>query len=51
MTGLHGRSFERAREGLVEECLLRFEPPTTKGRGHRTYYELLLESPALEREF
>jgi hypothetical protein len=49
-SGLHGRSLERARAGLVERGLLRYEP-ATPGRGHRSRYELLIEKAAPERHF
>jgi hypothetical protein len=47
---LHGRSFERARDELVDVGLLRFSRGSG-GRGHRDGYELLLdeETPADER--
>ena len=51
---LDGRSFTRARDGLVEKGLIRYAPPTSSGRGHRGYYELLLdeeESTAPTRDF
>lgn len=50
---LHGRSFERARDGLVAKRLIRFERGKP-GRGNRGYYELILdeeeESTADERD-
>ena len=51
-SGLHGRSFERARRGLVERGMLRFESGGG-GRGRRSLYELLLdgETPAEERAY
>lgn len=52
-SGLHGRSFERARGGLVEKGLLVFESGG-RGRGKRSLYALVLvpeENPATERDF
>jgi hypothetical protein len=57
-----GRSFTRARKGLIEKKLLRYTPPESPGRGHRGEYELLLgkeeerdagvdETPAAQRDF
>jgi hypothetical protein len=46
-----GRSFDRAREGLIERGLLHYQPGK-RGRGHRSLYELILdpaEKPADER--
>jgi hypothetical protein len=45
-----GRSFQRARDGLVEAGLLRYEPGR-RGPGNRSTYELLLDAelPALTR--
>jgi hypothetical protein len=55
-----GRTFERARDGLVEKGVIAFTPPATRGRGHRGIYRLLIENddgledqsetPADERE-
>src|SRR5690349_18250396 len=42
-SGLHGRTVERARDGLAEAGLIRFESPG-RGRGKRTKYELLLDA-------
>ncbi len=49
-TGMHGRSFDRAREGLVEKGIVSVERGG-RGRGNRDVYEVLLdvEKPALER--
>ncbi len=50
---MHGRSFERARDGLVEKGLLRYVPGSV-GRGNRGTYSLLLldtEKTAVAREF
>jgi hypothetical protein len=50
-SGLHGRSFERARQGLMDAGLLTYESGKG-GRGHRSTYKLNVEeSPALTREF
>ncbi len=49
---MHGRSFDRARQGLIEKGLLRYVPGSD-GRGNRGTYSLLLpvtETPAVERE-
>jgi hypothetical protein len=40
--GLHGRSFEKARQGLIGAGLLDYEKGTC-GRGHRSRYTLLLD--------
>ena len=45
---LDGRSFERARDRLVDRGLIDFEPGTV-GRGHRSFYRLRLENTALQR--
>ena len=37
-----GRSFHKAREGIVAKGLLSYTPPAVRGRGHRGEYELLL---------
>jgi hypothetical protein len=50
---LHGRTFEKARDGLVEKGLIRFNAGRS-GRGHAGLYEVLvdpLESSAQERTF
>jgi hypothetical protein len=49
---LHGRSFERAREGLVEKRRIEFEPGAS-GRGNAALYRLLLhpETSAETRAF
>jgi hypothetical protein len=39
---MHGRTFERARAGLVEKGLLRYEPGSV-GKGNRSHYALILE--------
>jgi hypothetical protein len=44
MSGLDGRDFERARKGLAEKGLVRYESEGP-GRGKRTWYELLLDPP------
>jgi hypothetical protein len=59
-TGLHGKSFERARDALVARGLLAFKS-SGPGRGKRTYYELPIpyiaapewpiENAAPERQF
>ncbi|HZR96731.1 MAG TPA: hypothetical protein VFA56_13625 [Gaiellaceae bacterium] len=46
---LHGRSFERARDGLAEKGLIRFEKG--RGRGARTLYVLLVEKAAEARSY
>jgi hypothetical protein len=46
---LHGRSFERARDGLAAKALIRFEKG--RGRGARTLYILLIEKAADERSY
>ncbi len=48
----HGRSFKRARDGLIYKGLLSYEPPEHTGRGHRGTYTLLFgdETPASERD-
>ena len=64
MSGLHGRSFGRALEGLQRLGLVRCVPPATTGRGNRGTYHLLLgpewqtdepadvrETPASARDF
>jgi hypothetical protein len=47
---MHGRSFERARDGLVAKGLLHFSPGSV-GKGNRGSYRLILpgEKPALPR--
>jgi hypothetical protein len=40
--GMDGRSFDRARAGLVKKGLLRYEPGSI-GKGHRGHYELVLD--------
>jgi hypothetical protein len=50
---LHGRSLDRARNGLIEKGLTRFEPGTL-GAGHRSFYKPNTdapEKPAQERAF
>jgi hypothetical protein len=49
---LHGRSFDRAREGLIAAGLVRYAPGS-KGRGRRDRYLLLLDEkiPAPQRAF
>jgi hypothetical protein len=52
-SGLHGRSFERARAGLVEKGLLVFVSGG-RGRGKRSLYALVLDpadNPAVARDF
>jgi hypothetical protein len=39
---LHGRSLDRARDGLIAKGLLRFDPGEP-GRGHRSFYALVLD--------
>jgi hypothetical protein len=39
---MHGRTFERARAGLIEKGLLRYEPGSV-GKGNRSHYALILE--------
>jgi hypothetical protein len=52
LTGMHGRSFERARAGLVAKGLIDVRSGSG-GRGNRDLYRLLIEpeTPADEREF
>lgn len=47
--GLDGRTFDRARQGLIEKGLLDYIPGRG-GRGNRGHYQLVLETPAVERE-
>lgn len=44
MSGLHGRSFTRARDDLVTLGFLIYVTPAVRGRGHRGRYELVLDS-------
>jgi hypothetical protein len=48
---LHGMSFERARDELVEKGLIRFTRGKRGRGGHRDTYELLVEKPAEERDY
>jgi hypothetical protein len=51
LAGLHGRSNERARSGLVAKGLIQYTPGEA-GRGHRSRYVLILaEMPAVARVF
>jgi hypothetical protein len=50
-SGLDGRTFDRARDGLIHKGLIRYEPGAV-GRGNRSLYTLILEpaeKAALER--
>lgn len=48
-TGLDGRDFTRARQGLIEKGLLNYIPGRG-GRGNRGHYQLVLETPGVDRE-